>query len=113
MVMGFNRMKKINLGDFVQGWVVGNFEPSLFKNEAVEVCIKNFKKGDVERAHYQEVAHELTVVVTGECRMGDVFLGPSDGLVIPPGVVADFEALTDCSVVGVKWPSISSDKVEV
>ena len=104
-------MKLARLSEFTNGWFLGNFNPSLFKSEDFEVCVKNFKKGDVEAAHFQKVATEVTVVLSGSVRMGDHILQVDDILTIYKGEVCDFEALSDCKVLGIKFPSLPEDKV--
>lgn len=99
------------LDDFVGGWFVGDFTPSLFANSHVEVCVKYFKEGASEAAHYQLTATEWTVIISGECIVGDTKLGPGDIIEIPPLEVAGFQALTDVVLVAVKTPSIPSDKM--
>ena len=64
-------MKIAKLSDFTNGWFLGNFEPSLFKSPDFEICVKNFKKGEVEAAHFQRIATEVTVVLSGSVRMGE------------------------------------------
>jgi mannose-6-phosphate isomerase-like protein (cupin superfamily) len=104
-------MELAKLSEFTNGWFLGNFNPSLFKNEDFEVCVKNFKKGDVEAAHFQRVATEVTIVLSGSVRMGDHILQVDDILTIYKGEVCDFEALSDCKVLGIKFPSLPDDKV--
>ena len=104
-------MKLAKLSEFTNGWFLGNFNPSLFKSEDFEVCVKNFKRGDVEAAHFQKVATEVTVVLYGSVRMGDQILQVDDILIIYKGEVFDFEALSDCKVLGIKFPSLPDDKV--
>ena len=104
-------MKKTNLKDFTNGWFIGDFEPSIFKNPDFEVCVKNFLKGEVEAAHFQRVATEVTLVLSGEVRMGNNKLVEDEVLIIYKDEVCDFEALTDCKVLGIKFPSLPGDKV--
>jgi len=104
-------LDKLNLKDFVGGWFVGDFEPSLFKNQYVEVGVKFFKSGDVEPSHKQLIATEITVISEGSVRIGKLVLEKGDTLIIYPGEYADFEALTDGSLTCLKFPSIPSDKV--
>lgn len=106
-------ISKYAASSFHQGWLVGNFSPSLHKTEHFEFGVKSFVKGAVEPMHLQKIAHELSSVVSGNCRIGSVLAGPGDCILIPPGVPADFEALTDCVIAVLKWPSIPSDKVVV
>ena len=104
-------MKIAKLSDFTNGWFLGNFEPSLFKSPDFEICVKNFKKGEVEAAHFQRIATEVTVVLSGSVRMGEHVLQVDDILTIYKDEICDFEALTDCKVLGVKFPSLPDDKV--
>jgi len=104
-------MKIAKLSDFTNGWFLGNFEPSLFKSPDFEICVKNFKKGEIEAAHFQRIATEVTVVLSGTVRMGEHVLQVDDILTIYKDEIFDFEALTDCKVLGVKFPSLPDDKV--
>jgi len=106
-------MKLSKLSEFTNGWFLGNFNPSLFKSEDFEVCVKHFKQGEVEVAHFQRIATEITVVLSGSVRMGQHILHVDDILTIYKDEVCDFEALTDCKVLGVKFPSLPNDKVLV
>ena len=49
-------MDKINLDQFVRGWIVGGFEPTLFNTTDVEIAIQEFKKGDKEASHCQFIS---------------------------------------------------------
>lgn len=104
-------MKLVNLRDYVGGWMVGNFEPALVSSRDFEFGVKYFKSGDREPEHFQVVASELSVIVSGTCRIGSETLNAGDALLIEPGEIAGFEALTDCAIAVLKWPSIPSDKV--
>jgi hypothetical protein len=61
--------------------------------------------------HYQLTAVEVTVVITGRCRIGMEVLEEGDILEILPYEMADFEALTDVTLVAIKAPSLPADKV--
>lgn len=106
-------MKKAALGDMVKGWFVGNFDPSLYKTNDVEVAVKKYRAGDCETAHFHKIATELTVVLSGKVRMNGIEYAPGDIIVMEPGDVTDFEALTDAENVVVKIPGVNNDKYEV
>ena len=103
-------MKTARLDDMVKGWFVGNFEPTLYRTNDVEVAVRHYKAGDNESAHYHKIATELTVIVYGRVRMNGVEYGPGDIIVMEPGDVTDFEALTDAVNVVVKLPGANNDK---
>jgi hypothetical protein len=106
-------MRLAKLSDFTGGWIIGDFTPSMMLTSDFEICIKHFKSGEYETAHYQQIATEFTIVVSGSCRMGTHALVPGDILMLDPGEISDFEAIEDVVVVGIKTPSVSTDKVTV
>lgn len=106
-------MKKITnhkLEDFVRGWFVGGFEPTLFKTTDVEVAIQKFKKGDRETSHCHKIATEITAIVKGKARMKNLTLTEGEIVSISPGTFTDFEALEDTTTVVVKLPGALNDK---
>ncbi len=104
-------MKKDSLENMVGGWFIGNFQPSVHESKDFEVTIRHYLKGETEPRHYQRIATEITVIVLGKARMGDQTLNPNDILTVLPNEILDFEALEDCTIVAIKFPSIPSDKI--
>lgn len=103
-------MEHSKLNDFVRGWFVGGFEPTLIKTTDVEVAIQEFKKGDKELSHCHKIATEITVIVVGKARMNDLVLSKGDVVKILPGEYTDFEALEDTTTAVVKYPGAMNDK---
>jgi len=103
-------MINAKLNDFVKGWFVGNFEPSLIKTNDVEVGIKSYKKGDYENRHYHKIATELTAIVEGSVKMNDVIYTKGDIITIHPNESTDFLSLEDSVCVVVKYPGLNDDK---
>ena len=93
-----------------RGWFVGNFSPTAFPTENVEVAIKSYKAGDKEAAHYHKVATEITVVTSGRVRMNEQEFTNGDIVIVQPGEVVSFEALENSSNVVVKVPAVLEDK---
>ncbi len=103
-------MKSVKLENMFRGWFVGNFEPSVFKTNAVEVGVKRYRSGDHESWHFHKVATEITVVVSGRVKLnGEVFIA-GDIIVIDPGEGADFYVLEDAVTTVVKLPGAINDK---
>lgn len=106
-------MNTANLGDMVKGWFVGGFTPTAFSTDACEVAVKDYKAGDSEAAHYHKVATEVTVVISGQVSMCGETWGAGDIIVLSPGDITAFEALTDAKTVCVKVPGALNDKYVV
>lgn len=103
-------MRTFRLEDMVKGWFVGDFEPAVLRSEAAEVAVKSYEAGAHEPRHMHKVAQEVTVILSGEARMGEQRYRAGDIVLIEPGEATDFEALTEVTTVVVKLPSVAGDK---
>ncbi len=103
-------MKHFRLDDMVKGWFVGDFSPTALSTKDCEVAVKSYKVGDYESSHHHKIATEITVVISGQIRMVGKTWEAGDVIVLEPGTVTDFEALTDATNVVVKVPGATNDK---
>ena len=105
-------MKIHRLESFKGGWLVGDFEPSLCRQRIVETAVKHYAPGDRDAAHVHKIATEITVIVSGRARMGDLPLEAGDVLVLGPGepMPGDFVAIEATATVCIKAPSVPGDK---
>lgn len=103
-------MKTTKLDSMIKGWFIGNFEPTLYRTNDVEVAVKRYQAGTQECSHYHKIATEFTVVISGRICMNGVEYTENDIIVIEPGDVTDFKALTDTVNVVVKIPGANNDK---
>ena len=103
-------MEKYNLDDFVRGWIVGDFEPNIFRTKDFEFMVRYYKKGDSEEKHVHKVADEITVVVSGKFKMNGEALEKGDVVHLSPGDPTDFKCLEDGATAVVKRPSVIGDK---
>ena len=104
-------MRTHRIEDFLGGWVIGNFTPSILHSEEIEVGVKFMPAGSREDMHYQLTATEITIVTSGRCSLGQFELRSGDIAVIEPMEAAEFLAIEDTVLVVVKNPSLPSDKV--
>ena len=103
-------MKRHKLDDMVRGWFVGDFTPSLYATQAVEVAVQRYPAGTVEAEHLHRIATEITVIVSGEAEMQGEVLVAGDIVVLEPGEITGFRALTDVVTTVVKLPGAKNDK---
>ena len=105
-------LEKYKLEDMIKGWFIGNFEPSLYTTNDVDVGIKKYSAGDYENAHYHKIATEFTVIISGTVEMTGVKYLENEIIKIIPGVKTNFKAITDVVTVVVKVPGANNDKYE-
>jgi hypothetical protein len=104
-------LQKAKLGDMHLGWFIGNFHPTVHLTTDFEVSVKYFKPNDVEPEHFQLIATEITVIIEGEALIGGEICKAGDIITIPPLEVAGFKAITNVSLIAIKFPSLPNDKV--
>jgi mannose-6-phosphate isomerase-like protein (cupin superfamily) len=104
-------MKHAHIKDFVKGWFVGNFEPSLLKAD-FEVGVAKHKAGEFHQDHFHKKAIEINVVLEGRMTINGEEFGPGDIFVLHPYEVSQAEFITDVTVVIVRDRSDPSDKYE-
>ena len=107
-------MKVDKLARMFRGWFVGNFEPTLYRTNDVEVAVKKYNAYEYDSAHYHKVATEITVLLNGRAEMNGVIYNDGDIIVIEPNDVTDFRALDDgTTTVVIKLPGANDDKYNV
>ncbi|TWT82709.1 hypothetical protein CA13_41720 [Planctomycetes bacterium CA13] len=100
----------LHLKDFVGGWLTGNFDPCLVRQENVEVAVKCYSAGAHEASHHHRIATEYTVVATGRVRMFDREYIAGEIVQVDPNESTDFTAIEDTVTVVLKFPSEPNDK---
>lgn len=103
-------LKKFSLANMIKGWFIGDFDPSLYKTETVEVGVKKYLAGEKEESHYHKISTEFTVIIKGEVKMSGEYFVEGDIIKIESGISTDFEAITDVITVVVKIPGVKNDK---
>lgn len=103
-------MEKDNLNNYLRGWILGNFEPSLVKTDEFEIGIKKYKKFDNEEAHYHKLSTEWTVVIYGVIKMNDVVYVKDDIIKVGKFEVIKFECVEDATTLVIKSPHVKGDK---
>ena len=106
-------MKNSLLKDFTKGWIIGDFQPSLFETSDFEIAIKNYKAGESEATHYHKIATEWTIITKGKVIMNNVEYAEGQIVKIKPFEKTNFQAIEDTTTVVVKIPSSKGDKFEI
>lgn len=106
-------LRTSRIENYKDGWLVGDFTPSFVRSKNFEVAVKMVSAGSTEPAHFQRVATEITILVSGSCSLAGFKMVPGDLLELAPGEIADFIALEDSVLVCIKFPSVPNDKALV
>jgi quercetin dioxygenase-like cupin family protein len=103
-------MQVAKLSQMTKGWFIGNFSPTLYATDAVEVAIKEYPTGFREDWHFHKIATEFTVIVEGSVEMNGCRYAKGDIIIIPPGEGTDFHCLAPTTTAVVKVPCVQDDK---
>lgn len=106
-------MKIHNINAMVNGWFIGNFKPSVFKNPFFEVAHHFHEKGFIGDKHTHKVANEINYIVRGKLIASGKVLMTGDIWEYEPNDVADVEFLEDTDLIVVKYPSVPNDKYPI
>ncbi len=100
------------LENFVNGWIIGDFEPSILKNTGVELAVMNKKKGvGINDFHYHENCIEVNVLIKGKMKINDKMICENDIFIFHPNVPSIYEYIEDCTFVVFKNKPSNKDKV--
>lgn len=103
-------MQLYNWKDFKNGWICGDFIPTLFPLETAEIAIKRYKKGSKEPSHYHKQADEVTMIISGTVKMNEIIYKKNDIVLIEKGEMTDFMAITAAVTCVIKIPCVRGDK---
>ena len=103
-------MKKYSLKNYKRGWIIGNFEPAIYKTDAFETAVKKYQKGDTEKAHYHKITREYTVIISGRFRVNGTIIDTGDIIEIGTEEICNFECIETGDTLVVKVPSVKEDK---
>jgi hypothetical protein len=106
-------MQKFKLEDFIRGWFIGDFTPSIFRTPNFEVGVLHHHKDELWPAHYQKVATEFNVLLSGSLSINNQLILVGEIFIIEPLEIAEPIFHEDCKVLCIKVPSLPNDKFEV
>lgn len=99
-----------NIGNFKNGWFIGDFEPSLLKTKNFEVSIQFHPKGFVGKKHYHKLYTEYNLIISGKMKIENKELTKGDIFVYLPDEISNCEFLEDTTLVIVRDGSDPKDK---
>lgn len=103
-------MKIEKISDYHNGWLVGQFDPSIIKTESFEVGYKKHKKGEIYDKHYHKIGTEINLLTKGKMKIQNKILNEGDIFIISPYEISDPVFLEDCEVLIIRDSSNPKDK---
>ena len=109
----FPESRSWHLDDFVRGWFVGNFEPSIVKTDKYEIGLLTHNKGEKWDFHYHKLADEINFLVEGRMRINERLIEKGSLFIIQKNQLTCPDFLENCKILCIKVPSVPTDKYSV
>lgn len=103
-------MRTRRLDEFVRGWVVGDFTPSIHRNQHVEVAVTTHLAGEPTFPHLHKESTEINIVVRGSLEANGSQLGPKDIFIYERGETCFVDFIEDTTLVVIRFPAAPNDK---
>lgn len=100
-----------NITDFIRGWIIGNFIPSIIETDAFELGILKHKKDEKWPFHYHSYMTEINLLLDGEMILNNKKIIKNELFIIDKNQIACPFFLTDVTVLCIKTPSVKNDKI--
>jgi quercetin dioxygenase-like cupin family protein len=100
----------MNIKDFKNGWIVGNFEPSLFFCEQLDIGVLYLKSGQRGDGHFHKNHTEYNIIIEGKAKINDKILNAGDIFIYHKLEKSNVEYLEDTILLVIKNPSTKNDK---
>lgn len=98
------------MSHFKTGWFVGDFDPAVFKTDAIEIGYKKYAAGERDPKHYHKIATEYSLILSGVVQFNGIEISAGNIVKISPNEVNTFESITDSELIVIKHPSVIGDK---
>jgi hypothetical protein len=107
-------MNIYKLSDMVNGWFIGNFEPSVIKTTEFEVGCHFYKKGTKTINHIHKFSIEINLIVTGKIQINEIVLEAGSIFIFGKGEESGLPEFLDDTILSIiKIPSCLNDKTIV
>jgi len=99
-----------NLKDFKNGWVIGDFLPSLVQTKDVEAAVFYLQNGTQGDGHYHKISTEYNIIIKGSAEKDGKKLECGDIFTYLPYEKSYVRYTEDSILLVVKVPSSKNDK---
>ncbi len=96
--------------DFVRGWLIGDFEPSIIRATDFEIGLLHHAAGEKWPFHYHKEAVEINYLLKGSMKLNGIHLSAGTRFIMPRNMIACPDFLENCIILCIKVPSVPKDK---
>lgn len=101
-----------NIKNYIRGWFIGDFYPSILKTKDFEIGLLTHKKNENWPMHFHKISTEYNILISGKMMINNYEINVGDIFIIYPNEIANPTFIEDCKIICIKVPSIIGDKYE-
>ncbi len=105
-----SKFQEVHREDFVRGWLIGNFEPSIIRATDFEIGLLHHAAGEKWPFHYHKEAVEINYLLKGSMKLNGLNLNAGQRFIMPRNMIACPDFLENCVILCIKVPSVPKDK---
>lgn len=102
--------RDIQINEYVRGWLIGNFEPSIMKTTEYEIGIMSHFTGEHHGFHYHQHLTEFNILLSGKILLNNIPINAGTIFIMNKNIIACSKFLEDCKILCIKVPSVPGDK---
>lgn len=102
-------MEKINMKEMKRGYFIGNFEPSAYRTDEVEICCKGASKYTLDAGYYRKKDVQFIFLNRGMAEINGIKYKKYDLIKFEPGEVINIFALTNIEMTIIRFPGTKGD----
>ena len=96
---------------YTRGWMIGDFEPCLFRRTDYELGILTHPKLVHHDYHVHNECTEYNLLIEGKINLNGYTITPGKVFIIPKGYISCAIFENTCKILCIKTPSVPRDKV--
>ncbi len=100
----------LKLEDYLRGWIIGNFNPSIYKTSQYEIGLLTHAKDEKWEFHYHKNMTEINILISGHFLLNNIPISAGTVFIINKNVIACPKFLETCKILCIKIPSMPGDK---
>ena len=101
----------INVNNYLRGWLIGNFSPTLKQTSEFEIALLTHKKDEKWDFHYHKKSKEINILISGKMLINNITIYPGEVFIFKQNIIACPFFLEDCKILCIKLPSVPGDKI--
>ncbi len=105
-----SKFQEVHREDFVRGWLIGDFKPSIMRSTDFEIGLLHHPAGEKWPFHYHKEAIEINYLLKGSMKLNGLHLSAGTRFIMPRNMIACPEFLENCVILCIKVPSVPKDK---